>query len=836
MGTLFEAIAETQFDKVVFAVPPANLEGHIMVWFTRLETVQAVRRDRSGKCLRRGRKADLALESLEPRLPLAANPFTSLVSITDAEGTSLITGRNSIVEGDTLVALVQLTRKPAAAVRVAIQSGDSLQVSASLPSLRFTRANWDQPQAVTFTAVQDGSADGNKIVPVAMRVSLPSRPWHGKAAKSLQFESVDSGLQIGMEAARGKYTGRITGEGGVGNVAAVNHAGGKGKAIFTVTLPNLKNVTNRVIQASYVIGTDNSVQVTSVSGIAPKNFQWNARYQSGPDGAGLSGTLTVLQPKLHRASTVLVSATLQTPPVCPAPIDVTGLSVHATAADTLTVNWLPTASSRHVSYFISVNGGSSRSTDGLSTKFTGLDLTKSYTFTVTAFTPVSVGAGSKASWALESPYNLVAVKCVGLDILYQNYLTTAFPAGPPANLAVSFILRLQYNRVLTGNEFNPVLSSINSQTGLSIAKPLFNQTITNSGPDGAGFDINSTYINISYTASSRPEELLLNIPADIVFLEWQINSNHNFTYQPTFSTGENFNFLNNDGTLIAAYPLERGNPSLKELGLLIGQAPTNTSAFVYSFTEDFKQNASVYKIDAATSSSASLSGSKDEYGCSISYVLGGTATTYLQDAVSPYGPTYGTTLEMNGIPSNNLLEPYNLIQVKIDKQLLDGVFNPYNDDTVSADGTANYISIGFHTAGSGTLPNGTDYTPSTTTLRYGVSAVDVVQLGGDDSFYYVYFTTSQSLYEEAMLQSGYSLDSLSSFAPVVSPAGTLQKGYLLYNKNSSDVQGGMLLRIRNGNYDTPDLQSFYSAQGYPTVDANEPYPASWIEIVGDVRS
>ena len=236
---------------------------------------------------------------------------------------------------------------------------------------------------------------------------------------------------------------------------------------------------------------------------------------------------------------------------------------------------------------------------------------------------------------------------------------------------------------------------------------------------------------------------------------------------------------------------------------------------------DFAQIGSTFKIDQQTSSSAFLSGSTDGDGCNISYLLGVTATTATQ-----------ANLDWNGIPDDDLLAPYTLIQVKVDKSLIDGVFDPYLDEVVPPDSPANYISIGFHTVGQGTLPSNIQ-TVKENTWDYGVSAHDIKQLGSDDGFYYLYLTTSQDVYQAAMAASGYQVEERPVYPPIVSPDGEGQKGYLLYNGNSSDLQGAMLMRIRNGNYTNDDLAEFFAAPCYDTVDVNQPFINGWIELRGN---
>ncbi len=53
-------------------------------------------------------------------------------------------------------------------------------------------------------------------------------------------------------------------------------------------------------------------------------------------------------------------------------------------------------------------------------------------------------------------------------------------------------------------------------------------------------------------------------------------------------------------------------------------------------------------------------------------------------------------------------------------------------------------------------------------------------------------------------------------------------------RNTSDVQGAMLMRIRNGNYDdNADLAQFKSATCYDTVSVNQPFVNEWVAFGGN---
>ncbi len=65
---------------------------------------------------------------------------------------------------------VQLPKQPTAEVVVSIIAGNSGEVAVDKPLLRFTPANWNQPQTVTISGVADNVADGDKISTITIAV------------------------------------------------------------------------------------------------------------------------------------------------------------------------------------------------------------------------------------------------------------------------------------------------------------------------------------------------------------------------------------------------------------------------------------------------------------------------------------------------------------------------------------------------------------------------------------------------------------------------------------------------------------------------------------------
>ncbi|MDH5753068.1 MAG: hypothetical protein OEZ59_11725, partial [Deltaproteobacteria bacterium] len=80
-------------------------------------------------------------------------------------------------EGATDSFSVVLGKVPAGVVTIGVVSEDESEVIADKASLEFTNENWETPQAVTLTGVDDEKADANQLVTIFIAVdSAPSDP------------------------------------------------------------------------------------------------------------------------------------------------------------------------------------------------------------------------------------------------------------------------------------------------------------------------------------------------------------------------------------------------------------------------------------------------------------------------------------------------------------------------------------------------------------------------------------------------------------------------------------------------------------------------------------
>ena len=99
-------------------------------------------------------------EEVEDVLPVCAVGFGSLV---ESEGSTVMSESGS---SDSF--MFALGSEPSGDVVVSVVSSDMSEVVVSASTLTFTTSNWDTPQTVTVTGVNDGLSDGDQVVDVTL--------------------------------------------------------------------------------------------------------------------------------------------------------------------------------------------------------------------------------------------------------------------------------------------------------------------------------------------------------------------------------------------------------------------------------------------------------------------------------------------------------------------------------------------------------------------------------------------------------------------------------------------------------------------------------------------
>ena len=103
----------------------------------------------------------------------AADGTWPMVSVTaveqDSDSVGLVVNSSTLITteaGGTATFTIALASRPSAPVVVPIRSGNLAEVGVSVSSLTFTPSNWNQPQTVTLTGVDDLLGDGDQTVSI----------------------------------------------------------------------------------------------------------------------------------------------------------------------------------------------------------------------------------------------------------------------------------------------------------------------------------------------------------------------------------------------------------------------------------------------------------------------------------------------------------------------------------------------------------------------------------------------------------------------------------------------------------------------------------------------
>lgn len=148
-------------------------------------------------CANRSRRGPtLSLEALEGRVVPAVVVSPATVSI---------------MEGQTKQVSFSLNKQPTAEVTFTLQSNNIAEAWIDVPSLTFTPDNWNTPQTVTITAIEDLVKDGNKSLKIVTSVSSSTdKKYAGKAVPDVTVRTIDS-QKINLALCYGDYSGTFKG-------------------------------------------------------------------------------------------------------------------------------------------------------------------------------------------------------------------------------------------------------------------------------------------------------------------------------------------------------------------------------------------------------------------------------------------------------------------------------------------------------------------------------------------------------------------------------------------------------------------------------------------------
>ena len=122
-----------------------------------------------------------------PRLRWENASYSPCLSLSK---TTALVSENGTTDNFTVILMSQ----PSSNVVLQISSDNTSEVIASPDNLTFTISNWNTPQTVTLTGVDDNLSDGNTTIQVLVRVdnaSTADNRYHG-LSRSLTVTNVDN--------------------------------------------------------------------------------------------------------------------------------------------------------------------------------------------------------------------------------------------------------------------------------------------------------------------------------------------------------------------------------------------------------------------------------------------------------------------------------------------------------------------------------------------------------------------------------------------------------------------------------------------------------------------
>jgi hypothetical protein len=123
--------------------------------------------------------ADVAVTNQDNDSPAITVAPTSGLTTTEAGGTATFT--------------VRLDSEPTANVTIGLSSSDTTEGTVAPASLTFTIANWNTPQTVTITGVNDDQADGNIAYAIVTAAATSTDPaYSGRNAADVQVTNQDN--------------------------------------------------------------------------------------------------------------------------------------------------------------------------------------------------------------------------------------------------------------------------------------------------------------------------------------------------------------------------------------------------------------------------------------------------------------------------------------------------------------------------------------------------------------------------------------------------------------------------------------------------------------------
>ncbi len=433
-------------------------------------------------------------------------------------------GLTTTESGGTATFTVRLNSKPSADVTIPLSSSKTTEGTVSPASVVFTAENWNAPQTVTITGVDDSAADGNQAFTIVTGAATSTDPGYaGVNADDVSVTNVDdesAGFTVTP------LTGLVTTESG-GSAAFTIRLNSKpnGSVVVGLTSSNVKEGTVGPAAVTFTADNWNAPQTVTVTGVDDSAADGAQVYKvitaaaTGTDTSGYVGmnpadvsvtntdndtpgfTVGSAVPTTESGGTTMIAVRLNSQPLGTVGIPVTSSDLtEGTVSASLNFD----ATNWNVDQFITVKGVDDFVADGNQGYFVQLG-------TVT-------GTDTSGYVGLNPP----DVALSNIDDDSAGVTVTVPPTGLTTTEAggkASFTIKL--NSQPTANVTIPLSSSRTTEGTISPASVTFTaanwntpQTVTLTGVDDSVADGNQTYAAIIGATTSTDSAYNGLNPAD----------------------------------------------------------------------------------------------------------------------------------------------------------------------------------------------------------------------------------------------------------------------------------------------------------------------------------
>lgn len=203
--------------------------------------------------------------------PLADQTVSVSTTDDDQAGFSIVesgggTQVSETASMDTFTA--QLSAQPLSAVVLSVISGDTSEVTVDNASLTFTPANWNQPQTVTVTGVDDVLTDGNQTSTITLSVvdAQSDNAFDPLADQTVSVTTTDND-QPGFTITETGGATRVTEAGGTDTFDVVLHTQPSVNVVLDVTSADTGEATVSPASLTFTPANWNVAQSITVTGV-----------------------------------------------------------------------------------------------------------------------------------------------------------------------------------------------------------------------------------------------------------------------------------------------------------------------------------------------------------------------------------------------------------------------------------------------------------------------------------------------------------------------------------------------------------------------------------------